>query len=744
MRGDPFRIERPRLWRAVARLGWSRARRIPFVKQLEIADCGAACLAMVLGRHGRHVALRDLREKLGTGTSGTTATQLIEVARVHGLRGRGVSLDVEAMKFLPPGSILHWGFRHFIVFERIRGSVVEVLDPAVGRRRIPLDQFRRSFTGVALVFERTDDFVPTAAGRGRLLDYYRPLFSQYGLVGRVMLLSGGLRLFALAVPLLTAAVVDRVVPRGDQHLLVIIAAGLGSLLAFQFLSTLVRAHLLLQLRTNLDTKMTIGFVEYLVGLPYAYFQRRTAGDLIARVGSNGVLRQTLTSATMSTSLDGLFAVVYLVLIVFIHAKIAAITLAVGLAQTAVFVAGRHRITQLVRESLEVGARSQNELVQMLAGMETLKLAGVERRAVDRWVELFVDGLNISLRQGRLSAVLSGVGGLIRSAAPVILLSYGAIAVMRGELSLGTMLAVNALAAGFLGPLSALVDVAFSLQELTGHVERIDDVLGETPEQDGKGRRPATLSGLVEVDDVSFRYGEDGPLVLQHIDLRIEPGQTLAIVGRSGCGKSTLASLLLGIHQPTHGRILYDGVDLQELDHAEIRRQVGTVPQHPFIFGRSIRDNIALDVDETALFVVAEAARRACIHEDIAAMPMGYETMVADGGASLSGGQRQRLAIARALVKAPPLLVLDESTSSVDNATEKAIMDNLAELHCARVVIAHRLSTVATADRIVVLEGGRVTETGTHADLMRRRGAYYELVAAQMSELPAGHGVGDAR
>lgn len=719
-----------RFGRLLARLSVRRTHRIPFVQQMEVADCGVACLAMVLRHYGSHVELRQIRERLRTTTRGTNARSLIEVARSFGLRGRCVSLEMEGLELLPAGAVLHWGFSHFFVFERLTRAAIHVVDPAMGRRSIPLDQVRRSFTGVALIFERDDGFVPAAAGRSALWNYFRQLAAQRSLIARVLSISAALRVFALALPLLTAVIVDRVVPRGDSHLLLLVCLGLGTMLAFQLLCGLIREHLLLQLRTTLDLKLTLGFLDHLVSLPYGYFQRRTAGDLMLRVGSNAIIRETLASTTLSTLLDGAFAIAYLGLIFALHTALGVATLALGTAQALIFLVGRRRVVQLSRETIDARSRVQGELVQLLAGIETLKLCGAEARAVDRWADFYVDDINATLRQGRLGAVLGGITGLVGTIAPLTILVLGAVAVVRGELSLGTMLAVNALAGGFMGPLLSLVTAGFAVQQLSGHIERIDDVLSEPREEVRQRRFTAAPRGRIEIDRVWFRYDPESPDALREVSLTIEAGSTVAIVGRSGSGKSTLVAMLLGLRRPSSGSVSCDGVDLHDLDPANRKLLLGVVPQHPFIFGRSVRENIALLDEQVSLEEVMEAARKARIHDDIMQMPMGYNTIIAEGGASLSGGQRQRIALARALVHHPPIIVLDEATSSVDNVVEREMMDNMAELSCTRIIVAHRLSTVSFAQQIVVLDRGEIVERGTHEELTALGGIYTALAAGQ--------------
>ncbi|MCH9688820.1 MAG: peptidase domain-containing ABC transporter, partial [Deltaproteobacteria bacterium] len=512
--------------------------------------------------------------------------------------------------------------------------------------------------------------------------------------------------------------------------------GLVAVLVLQMLYTLIRGHLLLQLRTQLDTSITLGFLDHLVSLPFAFFQRRSTGDLMMRVGSNTRIRELLTSNTLSGILDGLFAVLYLALITVMHAPLAAIAVGLGIVQVSLFVASRRRIADLTAQELETQAQSQSYLVQMLGGIEALKLAGAEQRAVQHWSNLFVNGLNVSLARGRLELVIESLRNLLQVGAPLLILGYGAAQVMAGELTLGSMLALNSLALGFLGPLSTLVHNAIQLQQLGSYVERLDDVLQAEPEQDpSQVQAPAALRGGVRLRNVSFRYGERSAWVLRDVSLDIPAGSHVALVGRSGSGKSSLARLLLGLYPLAEGSIELDGQDLQQLELRALRRQVGVVPQDPYIFGGSVRENIALADPAVPQPRIAAAARDAGIHADVMAMPMGYETVLAAGGASLSGGQRQRVALARALVHQPALLVLDEATSALDAATERHVMEQLETLRCTRITIAHRLSTVVNADCIVVMDQGQIVEMGRHHELMARHGYYYGLVQAQLQREP---------
>jgi ABC-type bacteriocin/lantibiotic exporter with double-glycine peptidase domain len=733
----PARPPLQRRFPALERLIFARReKRIPAIQQMTASDCGATCLTMVLGYFGKRLRVEEVRKVTGFGRDGADAMSLLAAGRVFGLRGRGVKAEeIEDLRFLTPASILHWRFNHFVVFDRLLpdGSA-EIVDPAAGRRKVSREEMGRSFTGVALTFEPGEEFLPGEGAPRRLGRYWKVLAEHADMLRRIVVTSAMVQLFALAVPIMIGMLVDRVIPRGDLSLLLVLGIGLGTIVLFNFLSSLLRSYLLLHLRTRLDARMTLDFLDHLVDLPYSFFQQRSAGDLLMRLGSNATVREILTSGALSGMLDGLMVTLYLILLFFASPGLGVLVLVLGLLRVGLFLLTRRKQRELMSRSLEKESRSQSYQVNLLAGIETLKAAGAEHRSIEQWSHLFVDVLNISLDRGRLSAVVDSTLAALGTASPLVVLLYGAVQVLQGNLSLGTMLALNALAAGFLTPLSTLVSTAFQLQLLGSYLDRIEDVLDTPREQDASKVRPSPrLKGEVKLEGVSFRYGPGSPMVVQEVSLEIPPNRFVALVGPSGAGKSTLANLLAGLYQPTEGKIYFDGSDLSELDLRTVRRQVGVVPQHPYLFGTSIRSNIVLSDPSLPLSRAVEAAKLAHIHDDVLAMPMGYETVLADGGASLSGGQRQRLALARALVHRPPILLLDEATSSLDTSTERKIQRELETLKATRIVIAHRLSTIRYADVILVMQDGRIVEQGRHDELLARGGIYAELVAAQVEK-----------
>ncbi|HEU5060272.1 MAG TPA: peptidase domain-containing ABC transporter [Kofleriaceae bacterium] len=713
--------------------------RIPFIQQLSAMECGAASLAMVLAFYGRRVALDDVREVLGPGRDGVTALGIIHAADFFGLRGRGVRVDLDELELLDRGSILHWRFSHFVVLDRVRRGGVDIVDPAVGRRHVSMEEFSRSFTGVALVFEPGDDFRTEKKREGGMWRFVRHLVGEHkGVLFQVVVASLFIQLVALSVPLLTSLVVDKVLPRGDRDLLLVVSVGLLGVIVFQFASSFLRAHLLLALRTRLDARMMLAFLDHLVSLPYPFFQTRPAGDLMMRLSSNAQVREIVTGGALSGLLDGSLVILYLGILFLGSWIMAVVSLGIGFLYLVLYLSTRRAKRELAAQIISKEARSSGYQIEMLSGMDTLKSLGAEQRAAENWSHLFVDALNASLRRGKLDAAVDSLMGTLRFSSPLVILAIGAWQVLEGNLSLGNMLALSAVAAGFLTPLSTLISTAIQFQTVQSYVERLDDVLRAVPEQDRSQVKPSRkLQGHISLHKVSFRYSPVAPLVLKEVSVEIAPGSMVGVVGRSGSGKSTLISILAGLYQPTSGRVLFDGFSLYDFDLRSVRRQLGVVTQNPYLFGDTIRANITLADPHASYEEMLRAAQLACIHDEIMAMPLAYDTPLLDRGASLSGGQRQRIALARALLAKPAVMILDEATSALDGITERKVQQALANLRCTRVVIAHRLSTVRDADMILVLHDGVLVEQGDHGELLAKGGYYHRLAFPEPGSVDTG-------
>jgi len=715
------------LWR----LTLSRRRRVPVVRQLAGSDCGAAALTMVLRYHGKEVSLAEVRKALGVSRNGADVASLLRVGRTYGLRARAVRLELEELGHLSTGAILHWEFRHFVVFERQSRASIDVVDPSYGRRSVPIKSFRREFTGVAVIFEPALTFEAGGTRPKRLSGLLGQILEGRDLLAQIISTSFLIQVLSAVMPLLTGVLIDRVVPQRDYSLLLVLTLGYCTFQAFNVLAGFVRAHLLIHLRTQLELRFTLRFLNHLVDLPYSFFQEHTSGDLMVRLGSNNIVRNILTSTTLSTVMDGTMASLYLILLILASAPLTLVVVVLALARLILLAGMRWRQRQMLAESLENQARSQTYQVEMLSGMETLKAMGLERRAAEDWSSLFVEGLNISIKRGRVDTLFNTLLSILGTLTTLILMFYGAFLVLNGSLTLGTMMAFSALAGGFLGPVNNLVAAVLQLQLLEVYLDRLNDVLQTVPEHATSGVTPSgALTGAVALETVSFRYDSGGPFVIDDVSLAIQPRSRVALVGRTGSGKSTLARLIAGLYEPTTGRILFDSRDLRHLDRHSVRAQLGIVTQETQLFGGSIRRNIALSDPGMGLDRVVRAAKLACIHDEIIAMPFGYETTLADRGLSLSGGQRQRLAIARAVAGDPRILILDEAMSHLDAMTEERVTRNLLSLSITNIVVAHRLSTIRDADLILVLEAGRIIERGTHDELLTTGMTYARLLGRQ--------------
>jgi ATP-binding cassette, subfamily B, bacterial len=709
---------------------------VEFVAQLTPTDCGAASLASVLAMFGKHVPIHEVRNVLGGGRNGVTAKQLLAAARHFGLSARAVQIEPNKLKYLPPASILHWNLAHFVVYQKSNAKLVEIMDPAIGKRRVPMQEAAKALSGVALVFEPSQGFVPEAPRRRvRFKRYAAWMFSVRKVWGRILATSFFLQILALSGPSLMTVLVDKVVPRGDKQLLYLLAAGFLMIASFSFLSSLLRSRLLLELRTKVEARMSFDFLEHLVSLPYAFFQQRTTGDLMMRMSSQIAIRELLTSGALSALLDGVLVCLYFVLLMGAAPVLALVALGIAALQVLLYLVASRRTGQLMIESLAAQSRLEAYQVEMLAGIEALKSMGATDRSLARWSDLYVNTLNRSIAKERLDGSFGTLLGTLRILGPVCLMLTGAYKVLEGSLSLGVMLGLAALGSGFLDPIANLVGTGMKLSQLRGYMERIEDVLETPPEARRKPSNPernvpAPLAGSIRVSDLFFKYPSEPTYTLQHLTFVAEPGECVAIVGPSGSGKSTLARLLAGLYEPASGSIAFDGRDMRTWDLHALRERLGIVTQDTRLFSGTIRDNVSLFDPMIPIEEVEAACRKACLDEAIQQMPMGYDTMLADGGSSLSGGQRQRLSLARALVRKPSVLILDEATSALDAITERAVQENLRALRCTRIIVAHRLSTVVEADKIMVLERGKLVGVGRHAELMTQCATYRDLVHSQ--------------
>lgn len=711
--------------------------RVPVVLQMASADCGAACMTMILRYWKLDATLSACRELLGAGRDGVNALAMVRLAQLIGLTSAAYRLgDPAQLNKLNLPAISHWNGSHFVVVERVDGHHVRIVDPATGRRKVTLSAFAAARPDVVVTFTPTVKplaLPPSVQNqpslREQLIQVARTVSRPLRHTGWALLfVSLLLQLIGLSIPAGMALVFDYVLPSRESALLPMLGWAVLGIVVIQFGLGYLRSRLLVTFQTAVDHQLMTRLFGHLLTLPFRFFAQRSSGDLMQRLASSVLLRELVSSQVLSALIDGLFVLTYLAVLAVRDITFAAVAAAIGAGHVLAVLTVQSRLARLRHQQLTVQAEAEGLLMEALTGMATVKAMGAEDRVYQNWLTQYTRALRVDAQQGRLSAVVDNVGAAVRIGAPLALLLLGASRLFAGELTLGEMLALQTLSLSVLMPLTSLVTSVQVLMSVSSHVQRLHDVFLAEPEiRPGEARTPLTLSGRIELRNVSFRYDVHSPYVLRNVDLVVEPGQKVAVVGPSGGGKSTLALLLLGLQHPTSGEVLVDGVPLDLLDPGSMRRQFGVVMQESFIFRESIRRNIALNTPEASLEDVVTAASVAALHEDVMAMPMAYETLVSERGQALSGGQRQRLAIARAVLGRPRILILDEATSHLDVATERRVDHGISDLHCTRIVIAHRLSTVRNADRIVVLEKGTISESGSHRQLLSANGTYAQLV-----------------
>lgn len=680
--------------------------RIRPILQSEASECGLACLAMVSNAFGYRVDLSDLRRRFAVSLKGSTLVTLIRHAESIGLAGRPLRLELEELQELKTPCILHWNMNHFVVLEKANKREITILDPAVGIHKLPLSEVSQYFTGFALELSPTPNF-RKADERQRLHlgDLAAKTIGLRPALLQVFLLAIALEIFALVAPLFNQLLIDEVVVSSDRELLSVLAVGFGLLLLVQTSIGMFRSWIIMRVSMDVRLQWTGGLFSHLVRLPAAFFEKRHLGDIVSRFGSITTIQNTLTTSIITAILDGLMTIMALgMMLVYspiLTLIVVAAVLLYGLLRWAFYAPFR----EANAERLVLSAKENTHFLETLRAIVPVKLAGHETERRTRWQHLLTDVMDRDLRTQKLGLLFSTTSTLVTGASTLLLLSQGAQQVMDNTLSIGMLMAFNSYAGTFSSRVNALIGYAVDLKMLGLHAERLADIALEPSEQQVMLETDTQrLKGSIEVRNVSFRYAEGEPWVLRNLDLTVIPGESIAIVGPSGCGKSTLLKIILGLLEPTEGEILIDGIPIRRLGLSAYRQLIGAVTQDDTLLAGSIAENISFFDSSSNQEQIERCAKIAAIHEEIQAMPMGYQTMVGDMGSSLSGGQKQRVLLARALYKRPKILVLDEATSHLDAFNEHRVVSALRPLEITRIQVAHRKESIASAERILVLGG----------------------------------------
>ena len=686
-----------------------RRRHLPLVLQTEAAECGLACLAMVAGYHGLQTDLPTLRKRFCLSLKGATLADLLRIADALQLGGRPLRAELEHVGQLELPCILHWGMNHFVVLKSVGRAGVEIHDPARGHRRLKWDEVSRQFTGVALELAPLPEFRPRVERQAvRLRQLLGKVTGLRRSLAQVFVLALALEMFALLSPFFMQWVVDGVLPSADRGLLTTLGAGFAMLVLIQVSTGALRSRAVLQLSTRLHEQWVANVFAHLLRLPMDWFERRHVGDVVSRFGAIQHIQQTLTTHFIEALLDGVLVVATLAMMLLYSGLLTVIVLvAVGL-----YALLRGLLFRALRDATEEeivqDARRATHFLESLAGVRAIKLFNRRADRQARFTNIVVDGMNATVAVRRLELAQQIAHRLLSGFERVAVVWVGALLVMGGSFTIGMLFAFVAFKEQFATRVSALIDKAADLKMLKLQAERLSDIVMAAPEIEA-GPAPDLLAepeARLELRGVRFRYAEGEAEVLSGCSLVVEAGESVAIVGPSGCGKTTLLKLMLGVHAPGSGEILIGGVSLQRLGLARWRDMIGTVMQDDTLFSGSIADNICFFDVEPDQAWIAECAGLASVDAEIEALPMGYHTLIGSLGATLSGGQQQRILLARALYKRPRLLFLDEATSALDVDRERLVNQAVARLSLTRVIVAHRPETIASADRVIVLEQGR--------------------------------------
>jgi ATP-binding cassette subfamily B protein RaxB len=685
-------------------------KKTPMMRQSEAAECGMACLAMIAGRYGHRMDLAALRRQYDLSLKGMTLNDLISLASKLGLATRALRAEPPHLRRLRKPCVLHWDHNHFVVLVRVGARSVTVHDPAVGRRQVPNAELSKRFTGIVLEAWPTQSFAPKIErARVRISSLLRRTTGFVRSTLQIVTMSLFLEMITIAIPIGFQLVVDDVVVSDDRNLLTLVVLGFGLLVGFRALVDFVRSWAIMIVGSSLTLQWKVSLFNHLLRLPLTFFERRHVGDLASRFTSIDVIQRTLSMASVSGLVDGIMAGALVAMMWLYNSWLAVLALAVTAVYAIVWALAYQFYRRANEEAIICAAHENSHFIETLRGMPSIKaLAMGERRQIS-WNNLLVERVGAELRIQKLDLGFRTISTILFGLDRILIIFFGAQAVMSGSLTVGMLVAFIAYKDQFSQRVGTFLDTTVKIGMLSVHGERIADIALAQPEQVGSGRNfpvitprlaPAPVKAALSARDINFRYGDNEPEIISGFNVDVRQSECIAIAGPSGAGKTTLLKILAGLLRPQSGVVLLDGVALQALGLDAYRKQIGCVLQDDRLFAGSIAENIAGFSPALDLVRVQQAAMLAAIHDEILQMPMGYESLVGDMGSSLSGGQMQRIVLARALYRQPSILLLDEATSHLDEENEKAINEAIRSLTMARVIVAHRRSTLEMADRVV--------------------------------------------
>lgn len=723
------------------------------IKQHDITDCGAACLATICKQNGYGIGITKIREVAGTDKQGTNAYGVIKAAEELGFSAKGVKGNKEAFfSEFPLPCIAHvivdGNLLHYVVIHKITKKQVIIADPGVGIVKLTPEEFfgevhdegkppKYQWSGILILLVKNETFTKGNETKGLFGRFFHLLLPQKKLLLHIFIASLVYTILGILGAFYFKELIDSVLPDGLRKTLMTLSIGVILLNVFKVVLSAIRSHLLLYLSQKLDISLLLGYYRHVLELPMNFFGTRRVGEIISRFNDAGNVRDAISGATLTIMIDTIMAVAGAVILCIQNVKLFVIAVIIVVLYVIIVLTFNKWYEKLNRKQMEDNSQLTSYMVESLNGIQTVKAYNAERKVKLETEIKFVKLLKSIFKLSWVSNMQSSLKIFVELVGGVIILWVGGVSVINGEMTIGALITFNSLLAYFLDPVKNLINLQPQMQTAVVAADRLGEILdleAEKTEKESRKMAPLTLAGDIQIRNLDFRYGTRRQ-VLSDINLTIKKGEKVAFVGESGSGKTTLSKLLLHLYSPEKGEILINGNNIEDIRLECLRERIAYIPQETFLFSGSIYDNLVLGMDDVDMDNVVEAAKLAQAHDFINELPLRYETRLEENGANLSGGQRQRLAIARAMLKKPDILILDEATSNLDSITERALDKTINEFskEMTTIFIAHRLSTIKDCDRIFVMDKGKIIEQGTHKELSESGGKYAELVRQQSLE-----------
>lgn len=708
----------------------------PTVLQMEIVECGAACLTMILSYYGKIIPLERMRLECGVSRDGVRASNIVLAGERLGLISKAYKKEPEQLRNMKPPMIIHWNFNHFVVLEGLKKDKVYINDPAVGHVIIPFSEFDKSFTGIVLTFKPKEDFQPSGEKQSFIKSIAKRL--EHSKSAMTFLLTTGvfLTIPGIVIPSFSEIFVDDVLMGGKNNWLVPLLLAMAIAVVMQSLFMILQKKYLLKLKTKMAMSGAGLFFLHLLKLPSIFFQQRSSGDLTSRINANDTIASFLTDKLAENVINVITLIFYMIVMFQYSVSLTVISIVLSLVNIVCFIYSSDKVKELTNKSMNDAGKLYSTMVSGLSTIETIKAIGGESDFFVKWAGYHSKALSNQQDIGKSEQLLFSIPNFMNAIANIIVIIIGSIQIINGEnnMTVGTLVAYQVLLSNFMSPISSITQMGMEIKNVQADMNRIDDVMKYQTDSDfGEFSNNVTdyecrtLEGYISMKNISFGYNIVSNPLIKDFNLDIKAGERIAIVGGSGSGKSTILNMLNGVNKPWNGKIYFDDVEISNLSSFTKSKSISCVEQNISIFEGTIYDNITMWDNLISEKDVIQATKDAMIYDDISKRPLGFNERMTSEGRNFSGGQRQRIEIARALAINPSIILMDEATSALDANTEKAILDNIRRRGCTCIIVAHRLSAIRDCDKIIVMQKGEVVQCGIHDELKSQDGLYAELI-----------------